>query len=139
LVTALIEIRGLKDTSARVEASRLMRFSKSDEAYDMLTKAIAGKDGITVRDLRSARVLTGDKAEENEEEVLQKKLTAVARYAIEKLGLDAWSDFVPYAKQGWQLAEKKAKAQHVAAAAGNGASDEDDDADATTEEDNDEE
>src|SRR5258705_5602566 len=47
---ALVEINGMKESSAKVEVSRLIRFQKSQEASDMLNRALKGEDSITVRD-----------------------------------------------------------------------------------------
>jgi hypothetical protein len=115
LFKALTEIRGLKDTSARVEVSRFMRFQKSQEASDMLDEALSGGD-VNVRDLRSASVMKGEKAEVTDEEAYEKKLISVARYAIEKCGITTIEEFQADAKIAYRSAAKKVKASHQSTA-----------------------
>jgi len=117
LTKALIEVKGLKESSARVETSRLMRFTRSEEASDMLDSALEGDGDITVRDLRSAKVLSGEKAEKDPQEKLDKKLVAVARYAISEAEVEDQADFVSQAKRAWKSAynlELKAQAKATA-------------------------
>jgi hypothetical protein len=126
IINALVEIRGLKPTSARVEASRFMRFSKSQEASDMLDEAMSGDSDVTVRDLRGAGVLTGSKAEVDPTEAYGKKLLSVAKYAIEKAEITEMNEFLAEARRAFKTAYKKASARDTS---GNGddAGDADDD------------
>jgi hypothetical protein len=112
---ALVKIRGLKESSARVEASRFMRFTRSKEASDMLDEALSGGD-ISIRDLRSARVMTGERAEVSDDEKYEKKLISVARFALEKGAIEEEPDFIRDCRRAFRLAKKKVTAVHQAAA-----------------------
>lgn len=117
LLKALIEVRGLKETSARVEVSRFMRFTKSQEASDMLDEALEGDSDITVADLRSAKVLQGEKGDKDPGEVLDKKLVSVCRYAIREADITDIIEFVGQAKRAFKTAYNK---EVAAQTAGNG-------------------
>ena len=74
---ALIKIRGMKESSAGVVASRLLKFQKSAEASALLDRALAGEN-ITIRDLR------GEGANDSPKEIVKAKLRNAARSAIEE-------------------------------------------------------
>jgi len=61
LLYALIKIRGMKESSAGVVASRLLRFQKSEEASALLDRALAGED-VTITQLRAKPTKEGVKA-----------------------------------------------------------------------------
>lgn len=101
---ALVEIHGLSPGSANVEVSRFMRFQKSQEASDMLDRALEGDEEITVRDLRSAKVMQGERAEKDPEEQVEKKLLATARFAILKAGSEDIGEYVGIARRTYKTA-----------------------------------
>jgi hypothetical protein len=104
---ALVELRGMKESSAKVEISRLMRFQNSQAASDMLDRKIEGDDDITLKDLKSASVKRGEKHEVNPAEATEKRLVMVAKYAISEAGIEDISEFGTLARKAHKIAMSK--------------------------------
>lgn len=120
---ALVEIHGMKESSAVVACSRLIRFQKSEVASEMLDRAISGEEGITARDLMGANVFKGEKKDKDPEQTTERKLITVAKYAINVAGIDEIGEYVGLARRTFKQAQSAiAKAQ--AKASGNGEGDE---------------
>ena len=116
---ALVEIHGMKESSAITACSRLLRFQKSEEASEMLDRALSGEEGITAADLMGANVFKGEKKDSDPEKTTEKKLLSIAKYAIDKAGIDEVGEYVGLARRTFKQAQTSlAKAQ--AKAAGNG-------------------
>jgi hypothetical protein len=97
---AFIKIRGMKESSASVEASRMLRFQRSEKASEMLDRAIAGEDGITVRDLRHKNVLRGIKSDMPLKDAVGARLRSAARYAVHRRVMKR-TDFVSAAENAY--------------------------------------
>lgn len=98
---ALVEINGLKESTAKGEVSRLMRFQKSQAASDMLNRALKGEEGITVRDLQSASVKKGEKPTLDSTEVTERKLKSAARFAIVEAEMEQ-DEFISLARSTYK-------------------------------------
>jgi hypothetical protein len=109
---ALVDIRGLKPNSAKSEASRFLRIRKSEEAQDMLDRALGGDKSITVYDLRSTAVKRGEKVEVDEQDQLDKKLKSAARFSIKNGLVDDKKEFATAAMNAFAVVESElAKAE----------------------------
>jgi hypothetical protein len=105
---ALVEVRGMKEASARVEITRLMRFQISEAASEMLDRKLEGDDNITVHDLRSASVKRGEKAPEIDPvTAVERKLIAVAKFAISEAEIEDISEFTSLARKSYKAASAK--------------------------------
>lgn len=108
---ALVEIRGMKEASARVEITRLMRFQISEAASEMLDRKLEGDDSVTVHDLRSASVKKGEKAPEVDPVVsVERKLITIAKYAISDAEIEDISEFTSIARKAYKTATAKLEA-----------------------------
>jgi hypothetical protein len=107
---ALVNIRGMKESSANVECTRLLRFQHSEEASDMLDRKLEGDEEISVHDLRSANVKRGEKAEVDPIVHCEKKLTTVAKFAIEEAEIVDVSEFGSLARKAYKIATAKIEA-----------------------------
>jgi hypothetical protein len=76
---ALVKVRGMKESSAGVVASRLLRFQKSEQASAMLDRALAGEN-VTTRDLR----IGVSDASNTTEAIIKAKLRGAARNALDE-------------------------------------------------------
>jgi hypothetical protein len=100
---ALVKIRGMKDSSAAVVASRLLRFQKDTDASALLDRALAGEN-VTIRDLRF-----GAAPDASPEEVVKAKLLGAARTACD--GAMKYDVFISEAGAAFALARLKAEAR----------------------------
>lgn len=108
---ALVEVRGMKEASARVEITRLMRFQISEAASEMLDRKLEGDDNVTVHDLRSASVKRGEKAPEVDPVLsTERKLIIVAKYAIGEAEIEDISEFTSIARKAYKTAAAKLEA-----------------------------
>lgn len=111
LLYALVKIRGMKESSAKVEAVRLLRFQTSDTASEMLDRKIDGDEDITVHDLRSASVKRGEKAEPTDPTAAcEKRLVTIAKFAISEAEMTDVSEFTALARKAFKTANTKLEA-----------------------------
>jgi hypothetical protein len=115
---ALVEIQGMKESSAVVACSRLLRFQKSQEASEMLDRALDGEEDITAADLMGANVFKGEKKDKDPSETMERKLTTVASFAIEKAGIEDVGEYIVLAKRTYRC--KPPSPRREAKASGNG-------------------
>ena len=111
----LVEIRGMKEASARVEITRFMRFQTSEAASEMLDRKLEGDEDITMQDLKSASVKKGEKAPEIDPVIsLERKLISVAKFAIGDAELEDISEFTSIARKAFKTAMAKIESARAA-------------------------